>query len=234
MTKRSWTKSFFTGISRPGATLRREKNLCFLVSEELSIPELLRKWLQTYNHGLVMAIRKDVVLGRLDKYLKTDERLYWTSKEGTRVKDGFAALIERQFNKATPWQHLRVLKPLTFKSRLTAKPFLWKWVYLPEIKKNHFRSNGFALSLALKQRLAQLGKWPIAELEEYSGLEYAVYLVIQNTIPLSLVQAHIPLRFWGFISVPKAYQALLLDTAFNLEWEKYKALYQKLIHHNRQ
>ena len=50
-----------------------------------------------------MAIRKDVVLGRLDKYLKTDERLYWTSKEGTRVKDGFAALIERQFNKATPW-----------------------------------------------------------------------------------------------------------------------------------
>ena len=152
MTKRSWTKSFFTGIFRPGATLRREKNHCFQV-----IWSLLGKWLQTYNHGLVMVIRKEVVLGRLDKYLKTDERLYWTIKEGTQMKDGFAALIERQFNNATPWKHLRFPKPLTFKSRLSAKPFLWKWVHLHEIKKIHFRDNGFALSLALKQRLGAIG-----------------------------------------------------------------------------
>ena len=148
--------------------------------------------------------------------------------------DGFAALIERQFNNATPWQHLRFPKLLTFKSRLSAKPFLWKWVYLHEIKKNHFRNNGFAFSLALKQRLGATRKWPIAELEEYTGLQYAVYPVLQTTIPLNLVWEHLPLRFWGFISVPKAYQALLLDTAINLKWEKYKALYQKLIHHNRQ
>ena len=48
------------------------------------------------------------------------------------------------------------------------------------------------------------------------------------------VRAHLPLRFWGFISVPKAYQTLLLDTAIDLKREKYKALNQKLVHHNRQ
>ena len=63
------------------------------------------------------------------------------------------------------------------------------------VKRNHFRINGFALSLALKQRLGATWKWPIAELEEYSGLECAVYPVIQNSITLSLVRAHLPLRF---------------------------------------
>ena len=62
--------------------------------------------------------------------------------------------------------------------------------YLHE-NETHFRINGFALSLALKQRLGATWKWPIAELEEYSGLECAVYPVIQNSITLSLVRAHL-------------------------------------------
>ena len=31
--------------------------------------------------------------------------------------------------------------------------------------KNHFRTNGFALSLALKERLQATWKWPISHLE---------------------------------------------------------------------
>ena len=39
--------------------------------------------------------------------------------------------------------HFRVRKTLTFKTRLSAKPFMWK---------NYFHINSFGLSLSLKQR----------------------------------------------------------------------------------
>ena len=60
-----------------------------------------------------------------------------------------------------PWQigHFRVPKNLTFKTRLSAKPLLWKWVVCIIIE-NHFHINGFALSLAFKVRFFGTRKWP--------------------------------------------------------------------------
>ena len=45
-------------------------------------------------------------------------------------------------------------KPITFKTRLSPKPFLWNRFYL-------YESNSLALSHALKQRLAATRKWPV-------------------------------------------------------------------------
>ena len=80
--------------------------------------------------------------------------------------------------------HFRVPKTLAFKARLSAKPFsLVKWVLPARELKNHFHIkgwstyprfwsrgpnfvcmfyiSGFALSLALKQRLRATQKWPV-------------------------------------------------------------------------
>ena len=52
--------------------------------------------------------------------------------------------------------HFRVPKTVSFKAMLSAKPFLWKWVYLHEVL--HENKNGFALSFALKKRLGATRK----------------------------------------------------------------------------
>ena len=52
--------------------------------------------------------------------------------------------------------HFQVPKTLTFKTRLSTKPFLWEKFRFQE-NKNHF-----TFSLALKQRLRATRKWPIA------------------------------------------------------------------------
>ena len=51
--------------------------------------------------------------------------------------------------------HFRVLLCLCFKTSLSAKPFLWKWILHAvsfSCKSKSFHTNGFALRLALKQR----------------------------------------------------------------------------------
>lgn len=57
--------------------------------------------------------------------------------------------------------HFRVLKTLTFKTRLTAtNTFVWKWVLFAWDN----IINGFALGLALNQRLETTRKWFIGTL----------------------------------------------------------------------
>ena len=51
-------------------------------------------------------------------------------------------------------------KTLSFKTKLSAKPFLWKKLCLHENEKNHFHVNGFTFSLVLKQRLGATRKSP--------------------------------------------------------------------------
>ena len=60
-----------------------------------------------------------------------------------------------KINKFLPIDHFWVPKTLTFKTRLRAKPFCWKWVICLN---NYSQISGFTLSLALKQRLGHLGK----------------------------------------------------------------------------
>ena len=60
--------------------------------------------------------------------------------------------------------HFRVLLCLCFKTSLSAKPFILKWVLLAvsfHANQSHFHENGFALRLALKQRHKRTRKWPI-------------------------------------------------------------------------
>ena len=55
------------------------------------------------------------------------------------------------------------LKTLSFKTKLSAKPFFVKTIFcLHEInnKKNHFHVNGFIFSLVLKPRLGATRKSP--------------------------------------------------------------------------
>ena len=59
---------------------------------------------------------------------------------------------------------MRVSKPLTFKMRPSAKPFLWKWVlFVWELNrmKNYFHITDWALNLVLIQRLGGTRKCPI-------------------------------------------------------------------------
>ena len=58
--------------------------------------------------------------------------------------------------------HFRVRKTLTFKMRLGAQPFFWKWVLFEWEWKNHFHMEGWALTLVLKQRPGGTRKWPMA------------------------------------------------------------------------
>ena len=57
--------------------------------------------------------------------------------------------------------HFRVPKTLTFKMRLGAQPFLWKWVLFARMK-NDFRIKGRAPTLVLKQRPGGTRKWLIS------------------------------------------------------------------------
>ena len=57
--------------------------------------------------------------------------------------------------------HFQVPKIFTFKTRLSAKTFLLKMTFIFMTMKSHFYINGFALSLALKERLRATWKWPI-------------------------------------------------------------------------
>ena len=70
----------------------------------------------------------------------------------------FSTLLVHKEGGFTWIGHFRVPKILTFRTRLSATPFLWKRVLFAW---NHFHINGLALSLALKQRLGATQKWPI-------------------------------------------------------------------------
>ena len=71
----------------------------------------------------------------------------------------FPMHVQVQIRKTTTLQAIfRVLKSLTFKTRLSND------FYVQENKKSHFQVNGFAVSLALKQRLRATRKCPIGVL----------------------------------------------------------------------
>ena len=62
--------------------------------------------------------------------------------------------------------HFRVLLCLCFKTSLSAKPFIWKWVLICILlyfhaNQSHFHKNTFALRLVLNQRHKGTRKWPI-------------------------------------------------------------------------
>ena len=63
--------------------------------------------------------------------------------------------------------YFRVSKTLTFRTRLVAKPFLSSCENEFHLRgnKNHFHINGFALSLALKQKIGETLRWPIQQME---------------------------------------------------------------------
>ena len=56
--------------------------------------------------------------------------------------------------------HFRVLLRLCFKTSLSTKPFIRKWVSF-HVNQSHFHRNGFALWLALKQKHKGTRKLPI-------------------------------------------------------------------------
>ena len=60
--------------------------------------------------------------------------------------------------------HFRVHLCLCFKTRSSAKPFIWKWFCMQfhfHANQSHFHKNGFALRLVLKQRHKGTRKWPM-------------------------------------------------------------------------
>ena len=67
---------------------------------------------------------------------------------------------ECQVNSLTAYVigHFGVRKFLAFRTRLSAKPFLWQWVYSMRIK-IHLHLNDFAPSLASEQRVRTTRKW---------------------------------------------------------------------------
>ena len=65
----------------------------------------------------------------------------------------------------------RVRKTVIFRTRLRAKPFLVKMSYICMRIKEHFHINGFALSLALKQRLGATQKWPHCKDDHIHGVQ---------------------------------------------------------------
>ena len=73
--------------------------------------------------------------------------------------------------------HFRVSKTLTLKTRPSARPFLWKMSLICMKIKTHFRKNGFALGLVLKQRPAASRKWPI-------GLQCTLILRKERNCPI--------------------------------------------------
>ena len=66
--------------------------------------------------------------------------------------------------------HFRVPLCLCFKASLSAKPFLWKWLWFAWNEtacRTHFHMKGFALRLVLKQRRKRTWKWPIKKVVWY-------------------------------------------------------------------
>ena len=89
--------------------------------------------------------------------------------------------------------HFRVLMCLCFKTSLSAKPFIWKWVLHAvsfSCKLKSFHNNGFALSLALKQRHKGTRKWPIGldEPQEHMSLKiFDVFAFLSTNRTLVIV-----------------------------------------------
>ena len=71
-------------------------------------------------------------------------------------------LVQSTFEKNRPMYHFQVPKTLTFKTRISARPFSWKWLLFAWEWKNDFHINTFALSLTLKQSLEVTQKWHIS------------------------------------------------------------------------
>ena len=91
---------------------------------------------------------------------------------GTKTKEKLESYKHVVISK--PWWlwprigHFRVLLCLCFKTSLSAKPFIWKWVLHAvsfSCQSSHFHKNGFALRIALKQRHKGTRKWPISLLK---------------------------------------------------------------------
>ena len=76
--------------------------------------------------------------------------------------------------------HFRVPKTLTFKTRLSAKPFLWEKFHFKE-NKNHF-----AFSLALKQRLRATRKWPVGYDSPWPECWLLVLVLYRSWYPVQL------------------------------------------------
>ena len=92
------------------------------------------EWIQTNNTWFEVV--KTVTLGPV--VYKMDSAVHWIMQE---------AISEFE-------------KLFTFKTWLIVDPSCENELYLRE-NKNHFRNYGFALGLALKQRLETTLKWPI-------------------------------------------------------------------------
>jgi len=54
----------------------------------------------------------------------------------------------------------RVAPSLCFKTRLSAKPLVWKWIFYYYLNKTHIQNNGFAVTLVFKVRDFWTWKWP--------------------------------------------------------------------------
>ena len=85
--------------------------------------------------------------------------------------------------------HFQVPKIRTFRARLSAKPFLWKWVLFAW---NYFHINGLALSLALKQRLGATWKWLgkglLREPMAHRLLPIAIFMDERQSVPQRLTR----------------------------------------------
>ena len=77
-----------------------------------------------------------------------------------------------------------IIKTLTFKTRLSADPFLCKWVLLARVS-----DQKLCISLALKQRFVETRKWPICTVSnnihilthpERSDTKQAVFSRLEN------------------------------------------------------
>ena len=103
------------------------------------------------------------------------------------------------------WQlsigYFRVAKNLTFKTRLSAKPFVVKMSCICIIIKTHFHNNGFALSLALKVTFFGTRKWPIdilwmsnikdVDLPKHAWDTPPFLFIVSPTPPVPFVDAYI-------------------------------------------
>ena len=76
-------------------------------------------------------------------------------------------------------------KTLTFKMRLGAQPFLWKWVFMK--MKNYLHINGWAPTLVLKQRPGGTRKWPNINSKMTVSVSY---------FPRQVASVHINLRIF--------------------------------------
>ena len=73
-----------------------------------------------------------------------------------------------------------------FQNQTKCKTLLWKWVFFSMSIKKHFQINGFALSLALKQRLEATRKRPIIRTTAGTKLTRNPWIVTQESSGKSL------------------------------------------------